>query len=289
MEKKRFKKIYIEITNVCNMNCSFCKPNKRENLFMKKEQFFNVIKEIRNYTNLIALHVKGEPLLHPELEEILEICEKNSILVNITTNGTLLKEKIEILKKSKALRQLNISLHSIEKNSRYKKSTAEYLKEIFESVKILENKPFISYRLWNLKDISDNIANKEILTLLEKEYGIENLVEKAKINQFIELDEKIFVNQDIEFTWPDLELEEINKEGTCMGLRNQVAILSNGDVVPCCLDQNGDIKLGNIYEEKFEKIIFSEKSLEIIKGFESNKLIHKLCKTCGFIKKFEDK
>lgn len=291
MEKKRFKKVYIEITNVCNMKCSFCNPGKRAPLLMKKENFETAISKIKKYTNLIALHVKGEPLMHPELEEILKICEKNEIMVNITTNGTLLKEKCDILKKSKALRQVNISLHSIEKTEGYKKSLEEYIKEIFEAVNILkrENKPFISYRLWNLKNISENSENKEILMFLEKEYNIENLFEKAKENQFIELEEKIFINQDIEFTWPDIEMEIINAEGTCMGLRNQIAILSNGDIVPCCLDQNADIKLGNIFEEELEDILISKKCIETIKGFEENKLIHKLCKTCGFIKKFEDK
>ena len=287
MEKKRFKKIYIEITNVCNMKCSFCKPGKRNARFMKKEEFEIVVEKIKKYTNLITLHVKGEPLIHPELLEILDICDKSNIFVNITTYGTLLKEKIEVLKNAKSLRQLNISLHSIKKSDGFQKSLNEYLSDIIAGVKMLGNKPYISYRLWNLSDIKENSENKELLELLEKEYNIENLLEKAKNNQFIELQEKVFINQDIEFTWPDIELDIINNEGTCMGLRNQIAILSNGDVVPCCLDQDGNIKLGNIFEDDLEDIINSEKCLEIIKGFEENKLIHRLCKTCGFVSKFK--
>ena len=128
--------------------------------------------------------------------------------------------------------------------------------------------------------------NFNILKELEKEYKIVNLIDEAKKNEFLKLKEKIFLNQDIEFEWPDLNRKSKRENGTCLGLRNQIAILSNGDVVPCCLDQNADIKLGNIFNDDFSEIINSTKSLEMIKGFEENRLIHKLCKTCGFIDKF---
>ena len=170
---------------------------------MKKEEFEIVVEKIKKYTNLITLHVKGEPLIHPELLEILDICDKSNIFVNITTNGTLLKEKIEVLKNAKSLRQLNISLHSIKKSDGFQKSLNEYLSDIIAGVKMLGNKPYISYRLWNLSDIKENSENQKLLELLEKEYNIENLLEKAKNNQFIELQEKVFINQDIEFTWPN--------------------------------------------------------------------------------------
>ena len=62
-----FKKIYIEITNVCNLNCKFCPPTKRAKEFMALDQFEIIIKQIHNETNLVALHVKGEPLLHPPI------------------------------------------------------------------------------------------------------------------------------------------------------------------------------------------------------------------------------
>ena len=116
MEKKRFKKIYIEITNSCNLKCSFCPEGKRIKEFISVENFEIIINQIKPYTNLIALHVKGEPLLHPKLKEILDICEKENILVNITTNATLLEKNKDILISSKAVRQLNLSLHSITKN-----------------------------------------------------------------------------------------------------------------------------------------------------------------------------
>ena len=156
MEKKRFQKIYIEIINTCNLNCSFCKPTNRKPKEMSVNEFEKVIWKIKNYTNLIALHVKGEPLMHSNLKEILEICKKNNILINITTNGILLYENIDILSKSKVIRQINISLHSMKKHEGKSLKTPEkYIEDIFKSVRILEktNNPYISYRLWNIKKI----------------------------------------------------------------------------------------------------------------------------------------
>ncbi len=292
MEKKRFQKIYIEIINTCNMKCSFCKAGNREPRVMSIKEFEQIISKIKPYTNLIALHVKGEPLMHPKLEEILEVCDENGIFVNITTNGTLLYENIEILKKARALRQINISLHSMNKNKENPLKTVEqYMEDVFKGVMILKenNHPYISYRLWNLESLSQNEENAYILKNLEQTYKVKNLIQKAKENEFIKLDDKIFLNQDIEFAWPDMNGKELTGEGTCLGLRNQIAILCNGDVVPCCLDQDGDIKLGNILEDNLEQMLNCEKSRKILKGFEEGKLIHHLCKTCGFQTRFQKK
>lgn len=286
---KLFSRIYIEITNSCNFNCSFCAKSKREPKTMSLNEFKKVANEVKEYTDLITLHVKGEPLLHPEIGNILDVCLEEGLKVNITTNGSLLLKKFESLKKL-SLRQLNISIHSISQNETGDINESDYLSNIFEAVKILKEfnpELLISYRLWNLKDIKDNDINLEIIKSLEEYYNIQNLKQTLIENEFLKLKENVFINQDIEFTWPDIELDIINNEGTCMGLRNQIAILSNGDVVPCCLDQDGNIKLGNIFEDDLEDIINSEKCLEIIKGFEENKLIHRLCKTCGFVSKFK--
>ncbi len=290
MEKKRFKKIYIEITNSCNLKCSFCPEGKRIKEFISVENFEIIINQIKPYTNLIALHVKGEPLLHPKLKEILDICEKENILVNITTNATLLEKNKDILISSKAVRQLNLSLHSITKNENtdtynfetYINNVLSTSKEILEKTNII-----ISYRLWNLENISENSENLHILKRLECAYSVENLTEKARENSFVKLARNAFLNQDLEFVWPCLDNDIISEEGTCWGLRNQVAILVNGDVVPCCLDGEGIINLGNIFENSFESIINSEYSKEFVKAFEENKILHNLCKRCGFRGKFD--
>lgn len=281
---KKFDKIYVEITNICNLKCQFCIDTKRKKEFMNIEDFKVVIKKIKKYTNLIMLHIKGEPLMHPELKEILDVCFANGILVNITTNATLLEEKFDILAKSQAVRQLNISMHSISQNNlSIKESTEKIINQIKNIQEINEN-IIVSYRLWNIDDIKENDVNIEILNLIGKEYNISDILSRSKKEKFIKLEKNTYLNQDIEFKWPNMESEKISENGKCYGLKKQLGILVNGDIVPCCLDQNGDIKLGNIFKSDLEEILNSKKSQDIINGFNNNILIEELCKRCGFIK-----
>ena len=122
---------------------------------------------------------------------------------------------------------------------------------------------------------------------MEKEFGIDDLSIRAKNESFVKLAKNAFLNQDFEFTWPSLEGNFISDVGTCQGLRSQIAILSNGDVVPCCLDQDGEINLGNIFNETMEEILEKKITKEIVSGFENRKILHNLCKRCGFRTKFD--
>ena len=280
-----FKKIYIEITNICNLNCEFCPDTNRKKEIMSLEKFEEVIRKIHKFTKLVTLHVKGEPLLHKDLENILKILEKYNLKTNITTNGTLIKDKLEIIKNSNAVRQINFSLHSMVQNENINK---QYLTDIFESAEELKG-IIISYRLWNLQDIKDNNINSDIIKQIEDYYNVPNLRDQLLENEFIKLRENIFINQDIEFEWPNLNNKPIIEKGRCLALKEQVAILVDGTVVPCCLDNNGDISLGNIFEEKMEDILNKEKSITIKKNFENRVITCKLCKTCGFLKRLENK
>ena len=279
------KKIYIEITNICNLICEFCPETKRTKQYMEVEVFEKIIRKIYKYTKLVCLHVKGEPLLHSLLEQILEILEKYNLKVNITTNGTLIKNNIEILKKSKALRQINFSIHSILENKSINK---QYLQDIFECSEELDN-TIISYRLWNLKNIRENDINSSIIEEIEKYYNIPNLKQQLIENEFLEIKKKMFINQDIEFTWPNINQNIIIEKGRCLALKDQIAILVDGTVVPCCLDNNGDIPLGNIFQETLKQILEKTKTVTIKKNFENGVITCELCKRCGFLKRLESK
>ncbi len=280
-----FKKIYIEITNICNLKCKFCPETNRKKEFMNVGNFEEVIKKVHKHTNLVCLHVKGEPLLHPNLECILKILEKYNLKANITTNGTLMKEKLEILKYSKAVRQINFSIHSIMQNDKLNK---QYLQDVFDSVEQLNN-IIVSYRLWNLQTIKENDINNEIIEEIEKYYNIQNLKQELMQNEFIKVKENVFINQDTEFVWPNIDNENIIEKGRCLALKEQTAILVDGTIVPCCLDNNGDIPLGNILQESLENILNKSKTLSIKKNFENGIITCNLCKTCGFLKRLEDK
>lgn len=259
-----FRKIYVEITNVCNLKCEFCPATNRKEEFISIKNFEETIMKICQYTKLVFLHVKGEPLLHSQLEQILKVLEKYNLQTNITTNGTLIKEKLELIKNSKAVRQINFSIHSVTQNE---KLGENYLKDIFESVERLDN-VLVSYRLWNLKSIKENNINNQIIKYIEKFYGVSNLKQELMEKEFIQLKSNLFINQDIEFTWPNIKEKAIIEKGKCLALKDQIAILADGTVVPCCLDGNGDISLGNILDETMEEILEKPKSKIIRENFE---------------------
>ena len=281
MEKKRFKKIYIEITNICNLNCEFCIKSNREKRQMSVSEFEMVMEKIQGYTDYIYLHIKGEPLIHKDFEQLLDIAHKYNMHVNLTTNGVLLKEKQDILAKSKALRQINISLHSLNQNKDFPIDTNEYLYNVTSAVDNIrkENDVYVSYRIWDIN--KQNITDDKIITYLSKKYSID-VYENLKNLKSITLDKNIFLNVDTTFKWPSLNENIVSQTGSCYGLIDQIGILVDGTVVPCCLDQEGDINLGNIYTYSLEEILNAKRIENILDGFKNNKLIEPLCQRCGF-------
>ncbi len=282
------KKIYIEITNNCNLQCSFCKNTDRAKQYMTTNQFEEIIKKVKDYTKIVCLHVKGEPLLHPELDNLLAILEKYNMKANITTNGIMLNKLTDVLVNSKSVRQINISLHCCIENPTI--DVSKYMENILNVVSILENSNIIiSLRLWNLKTIKENTKNFEIIKAIEEKYKITNLSESLMNNQWLKLKENLYINQDIEFVWPNLNNEIINQNGRCLAIKEQLAILVNGDVVPCCIDSEGNIVLGNIYNQTISEILKSDKAQKMLLGFQNNELCEELCKRCGFLKRLENK
>lgn len=293
---KRFKKIYIEITNACNLTCSFCPRSKREKMFMNISQFKHIIHEVFPYTDYVYFHVKGEPFLHPLVGEFLSICNDSHIKVNITTNGTLLKDVSDVLLNSPALRQINISLHSFEDENNFS-AFETYINNILEFASIVRKNTncIISFRLWNLEENCDLLNKKKnlyVIKKLENYYHLEpGSIHSSFLSQNIrirgiKLDEKTFLNQDFLFTWPSLDADFTGDTGFCHGLREQCAILSDGTVIPCCLDGEGNIPLGNIYNTPFKEIIASKRAADIIEGFSNRKISENLCKHCGYRNRF---
>ena len=282
------KKIYIEITNSCNLNCKFCHNTNRKKEFMLVKNFEEIIVKIKDYTKIVCLHVKGEPLLHPQLEKILQVLEKYNLKANITTNAVCLNKNIEVLKNSKVVRQLNLSLHSSLENENM--DIEMYMKNIFDSVDVLEETNIIiSYRLWNLESLENNEENSKVIKLLSDKYGINQLNELLSKNEWLELKDKIFINQDTKFIWPNLNSEIINQEGRCLAIKDQIAILVNGDVVPCCIDSEGEIILGNIYIQDIQTILNSARAKKILESFQKRIISEDLCKRCGFLNRLENK
>lgn len=289
--KKRFKKVYIEITNCCNLSCSFCPKTNRAPGFISTEQFKTVIKQIKPYTDYIYLHLMGEPLLHPKLSELLSIASKEGLRVNLTTNGTLLTKQETILLEAKALRQVNISLHSFEANEQ-ELTLSDYVNEVLDFViNAQENTSIItSIRLWNMDkegEAGANQQNTQILNLIEQRLHIEEpLPELLKTSPQVKISNQIYLNMAQKFDWPMEDKEVIGEHVFCYGLRDQIGVLVDGTVVPCCLDHEGNIPLGNLYEQPFEDIILSNRALKIYEGFSRRIAVEELCKRCGYATQF---
>ncbi len=288
---KTFKKVYIEITSVCNLACSFCPPTQRAKGLIKVEQFERVLDQIRPHTKYIYLHVKGEPLLHPRIDQLLDAAHERGFKVNITTNGTLIKKQREKLLGKPALRQMNFSLHSFDGHEG-SENREKYLGDILEFVRdAREHNVIFSYRLWNLQrdgqtDI-DRRKNAETLDILEQEYGLDfKIEERVEPGKGVKIAPNIYLNQDHEFKWPSLLEPEYKGKGFCHALRSQAAVLVDGTVVPCCLDGEGVIRLGNINEQPFSEIVEGERATNLVEGFSRREAVEELCRKCGYRQKF---
>jgi len=248
---------------------------------MSPDEFRLVVEKIRPFTNYIYLHVLGEPLLHPQLDEILTIAETAGLNINITTNGGLLERKKEILFQH-AVRQINISLHDAEENiapekwEYYLNSTLDY------ALKAAPN-TYVCFRIWNSTSETSQVFNSFFLSRIAKQFNLseEKLTENTNGNG-IKLAEHIFLQLAPRFEWPDEKQVGMQTQKHCYALRDHIAILADGQVVPCCLDADAVMKLGNIFEEDLEEILKTEKAQRIRSGFANNTITEKLCQTCGF-------
>lgn len=283
--------MYIEITSVCNLACSFCPPTSRKANIIKLDAFNNILDQIKPHTKYIYLHVKGEPLLHPRIDELLDAAHAKGFKVNITTNGTLINKNREKLLGKPALRQMNFSLHSFDGHEG-STNRDKYLTDIISFVRLAaEQNVLISFRLWNLQkeDATDEEKrrNRETLEILEKEFNLDYKIEEKVVpGSGVKIADRIYLNQDYEFEWPSLLAPEDEGKGFCHALRSQAAILVDGTVVPCCLDGEGVINLGNINEKPFSEIVESERANNLYDGFSRREAVEEMCRKCGYRKRF---
>ena len=277
---------YIEIGNICNLKCSFCPGTKRTPRQMTVEEFTEICKKLSGKVRQLYFHVMGEPLLHPELDKLLAIAEKFGFSVSITTNGVLLPKCSELLLRHRdVLHKVSISLHAHEANA-IKLSVSEYMNAVISFAKKFSalDKNAV-FRLWNLdtaERTGKNTENREILDVLHAEYP-DPWQERYSGYR---LAYRTFLELDGIFTWPVESDAEPTDNGKCHGLTDQIAILADGTVVPCCLDSEGQIALGNIFTDTFDAILSSSLAENMIKGFKNGKMVHPVCKRCTYARRF---
>ncbi len=277
---RRFQKIYVEISNICNLRCSFCPGTQRKRQIMTEAEFASLLPKLRPWTDFLYFHIMGEPLCHPKLAEFLSLAGQFGFKVILTTNGTLLAKQQETLLQASALHKVNISLHAFEAND-LDIPFSEYLHRCFSFGQAAQGQKLVVYRLWNQG--GTEARNEEILSAMEAVFPKPWNVQRRGT----EIGNRIFLEYGEKFDWPDLTAPEGEEQVFCYGLRDQIGILCDGTVVPCCLDHEGDLALGNLFSDSLEQILATPRAQAIYQGFGRRKAAEELCRKCGYARRFE--
>lgn len=275
INKQKFKFIYIEITEYCNLACPFC-PSKdlKVRKTLKIDDFKLILEKIKGYTNTVYLHILGEPLLHKDFEKIVKLCDEYHLKVRLTTNGTLVKNyDFSKLK----LNKINISLQALVNSTQTK--IDEYFENINQMLislkdKLTKGEVGIDFRLWNDK------SNNEIVE--KNNYLIKKLKEDLKIDTY----HNIHISIEDEFDWPNEDTPTNEDVVRCLGGKTQLGILTNMDVVLCCLDYEGKTKLGNLKNSSLQEILDDEPYQKAMNQMFQGKPYFKICECCKYRNKF---
>jgi len=290
-----FKRINIEISNICNLKCSFCPDVDRPKQIMGVEDFALVLDKVAPHTEEIVPHLLGEPLNHPDLEKILNETFTKRQKVNLTTNGVLLTESKSHLLLHPALRQVNFSLQSFEDNFK-DTSPSIYLKRIKNFCdRAFEQRPdlYVNLRFWDRQ--IPGFSTDAILTDLQSQIGEifnfdwNDIKIDLRRKKSWRLENRLYLHFDSRFEWPRLDAEVKSTQGFCHGLTGHIGIHSDGSVVPCCLDDKGILKLGNIFEQDLQTILTSERAQNMLEGFARGELREELCQRCDYVTRFGKK
>lgn len=271
-------KVFLEITNVCNLSCSFCHGSSRPRRFMQIDEFSRAAEQARTFADYLYFHLMGEPLLHPNLGEFFDIAGKLGFRVILTTNGTRLKERENVLLSAESLHKVSISLHAFEANDAASRGELDsYLDAAFAFCKkVAEVGKIAVMRLWNAG--GEDALNGRVISRMHEAFSDD----WKKIYSGYKLCERVFLEDGSRFEWPDEKGEAVSGCHTCYGLRDQIGILCDGTVVPCCLDADGAVPLGNIFEQSLDEILASPRAVALRRAFETRHITEPLCKSCGY-------
>ena len=273
-----YNKVYVEITNICNMNCSFCHGHHRAPRQMSTEEFAYILSKLTEQTKYIYYHLMGEPLTHPQLHHFIKMAGERGYKSIITTNGTRLHIRQDELLAA-GVHKVNISLHSFEDGSN--EDYVRYIHHLADFAKSAANAgTIVVFRLWNKG--YDNGKNDFALDVLKQNIP----GDWTNNTRGIRIRDKIFIEMDERFEWPDNNAEIKGNKFYCYGLKSQFGILIDGTVVPCCLDSDGIINLGNIFHDDINTILTSERASNMLKGFQCSKATEGLCQRCGYAQRF---
>lgn len=292
---KKFDRINLEITTDCNLSCSFCPHaalHGSDQVILSPSQFEKIAMQAKPLCEQLTLHLLGEPLCHPQLEQLLIVANSLEVPIEITTNGLLLSKWQQQLADAKTLRQINFSLQSFIDNYP-DRSIEDYLAMLCafaDQLYRLRPEIYINYRWWKVDgDVVDPLL-ESLIVFLERHYqttirrGINVSTIKSK-----KIADHIYLHFDSRFDWPSLQAPFISAQGTCRALQTHIGIHADGTVVPCCLDYQKVMVLGNCLETPLTKILETDRARQMLEGFGKGKLVEELCRHCSYIARFKSK
>ena len=291
---KPYRRAYVEISNICNLKCSFCPEVERKQQVMSPESFTTIAQQLEGLVDEVCLHLMGEPLNHPDLASIVQVCGQYKLPINLTTNGVLLMGQRKDLLLDPIVRQVNISVHSFEANfpSREVGPYMERVLNFAAEAGIHRPDLYINLRLWDQQpDSGPAPTNARIRHLLQERFAVD--LSPASINikrrKQVRLSGRLSVHFDSRFTWPSMDLPVRSQQGFCHGLGSHFGIHADGSVVPCCLDKEAVINLGNSFRTSLANILSGPRAQRMRTGFDQGVLTEDLCQRCPFIARFDGK
>lgn len=269
-----YARAYVEITNICNMRCSFCHGHSRELRQLTREEFSHILTQLQGQTQYIYYHLMGEPLTHPQLPEFIKMASQQGFYSMLTTNGTLLHKRGEELLAA-GLHKVSISVHSFESGTQ--EAQRQYLTQVAEfAAKAAARGIIVCLRLWN-RGYETGSPEEDLRQLLPGDWQENTRGYRVR--------DKLFLEWGDRFGWPDQENDIQEGTPVCYGMRNQFGILSDGTVVPCCLDSDGVISLGNVFETPLAEILAAPRAKAIAEGFQRGVAVEELCRRCPYARK----
>lgn len=260
---------------------------------MSEEEFDLLTDRVRGKVCFLYFHLMGEPLLHPLLPQFVTMAREKGFKTVLTSNGTLLHRAMVLL--DTLPYKIQLSLHSHESNARGELS--EYMDQVMRfSTQAAGKGTCMVLRLWNQGGMDRE--NEEVMRLIEK-YVPKPWKERP---DGFRLCDNLYLEFDRKFEWPggggkaasddsdgkqeesDGKLEaspsKSKQEYFCKALIKQIGVLSDGSLVPCCLDHDGDVILGNLFHQSLEEILASPRAQALVEGFRHHAATEPLCQSC---------